>query len=188
MRLLIPTFSIQEQPGQLADLAAYYGIPLVTPSTLLTTGIKEQTRLGNRAKSYLQRGELIPDVLMLELIKERITELEPHQGWILAGYPQNINQANLLDSILSELGQPYDLVICLKSVSKILKNQLSGNKTSTPDKHKVHSAYQPETQGLKVPLLRFYQQFNFLVTISNDMSLKTIDHFLQASLVKLAHA
>ncbi len=94
----------------------------------------------------------------------------------------------LKERFYSELGQPYDLVIYLKSVSNILKQQLLGNKINQSDAYGVHSGYEVDNQVLKVSLLRFYHRFNFLVTIGDDTSLVTIDRFLQASLLNLAHA
>ena len=88
---------------QAKRLAAEKGYPIVATGDLLRAAIAEQTPLGQQAHAYIQRGELVPDPLVNQLVAERIATLE---SFILDGYPRNLTQAQMLETILQMI--PYD--------------------------------------------------------------------------------
>lgn len=115
MRLLVPGFSIGMPGRRLIRLADYYGLPLVTLNSLITSSIQEQTCLGNQARACLEKGRLIPDLLTLQLLEERLTEPGMYRDWIVSGFPCNLAQATALNSMLSDIGQPCDMAVYIES-------------------------------------------------------------------------
>ncbi|MGV8119265.1 MAG: adenylate kinase [Candidatus Xenobiia bacterium LiM19] len=88
-----------------------YGVPHISTGDIFREAIKTQTPLGQKAKSYLDRGELVPDELVTDIVKERIEREDCTKGFILDGYPRTVNQAEALDSIMREMGIRLNVVI-----------------------------------------------------------------------------
>ncbi len=83
-------------------------LPHISSGELLRSAVREGTELGLRAKAVMDRGELISDDIMLELIKERLSQDDAKAGFILDGYPRNTAQAVALDALLNQLDKPLD--------------------------------------------------------------------------------
>ena len=96
---------------QAALLEKHLGLPHISTGVLLRTAVKNQTPLGQQAKSLLDRGELVPDDVMLELIEERLCQPDAARGFLLDGYPRNLVQAESLALLLERLEKPVDEVI-----------------------------------------------------------------------------
>ncbi len=96
---------------QAALLQEQLDLPHVSTGVLLRTAVKNQTGLGLKAKAIMDRGELVPDDVMLKLIEERLGQPDAANGFILDGYPRNLSQAESLDALLERLGQPVDEAI-----------------------------------------------------------------------------
>ncbi|HEY9703840.1 MAG TPA: nucleoside monophosphate kinase, partial [Allocoleopsis sp.] len=87
--------------GTQAKLAGeYFRVPALSTGDILRTGIKEGTELGLQALPYVQKGELVPDITMIEFIRQRLLEDDVNNGWILDGYPRTAFQAEELDFLL----------------------------------------------------------------------------------------
>ena len=93
---------------QAALLVKEIGLTHISSGELLRTAAKAGTELGLKAKSIIDRGELVSDDIMLGLIKERLSQPDIQDGFILDGYPRNIIQAGALNELLSNLGLPVD--------------------------------------------------------------------------------
>ena len=89
------------------------GIPQVSSGDLLRDAVKRGTELGKRAKAAMDSGELVSDEIVLGLIRERLGRPDAAAGFILDGYPRNVAQAEALDALLAELGQPIDAVVLM---------------------------------------------------------------------------
>lgn len=107
---------------QAKRLATQKGWTIVATGDLLRTAIAEQTPLGQQAHAYIQRGELVPDPLVNQIVAERITTLE---SFLLDGYPRNLTQAQMLESILPK---PLDAVIYFEISEDALVERLSGRR------------------------------------------------------------
>lgn len=92
-------------------LAQSCGIQHISTGDILRAEVKAETGLGLQAKSYMNKGELVPDSLLLDLIRGGLTQPEASRGWILDGFPRNVSQAEFLDKLLAEIGQNYDLAV-----------------------------------------------------------------------------
>ena len=81
-------------------LSENWNIPLISSGDILRENVKKETHLGKKAKEYMEKGELVPDSIVTEVIKERIKMDDCKNGFILDGYPRNRKQAEILDGIL----------------------------------------------------------------------------------------
>ncbi|MBN1682194.1 adenylate kinase [Candidatus Bathyarchaeota archaeon] len=88
-----------------------YKIPVITTGDMLREAVSKESPLGIIAKTYMEKGELVPDDLVNKLVKERISEKDSVKGFILDGYPRSIKQAQVLEEMLAEMGKKLDHVI-----------------------------------------------------------------------------
>lgn len=99
---------------QSAILKAEYGIPHVASGDLFRKHLSENTPLGQVARGYIDNGELVPDDVTVEMIRDRLHEPDAAQGAVLDGFPRTIPQARELEALLTEFGGKVDVVLSLK--------------------------------------------------------------------------
>ncbi len=117
---------------QAVHLAAHYAIPHISTGDIFRANIKGETELGKLAKSYMDAGNLVPDSVTNEMVKDRLSNPafgDTGNGFLLDGYPRNIDQAEFLASVLNELGTPLDAVLELEIESAEIVTRLSGRRT-----------------------------------------------------------
>jgi len=101
-------------------------LPHISTGDLLRENVKGQTPLGRQAKDFMEKGLLVPDALVANMLEERFTRADVKEGFILDGYPRNIAQAKQLDDMLSKLGMDIDFVVYLDTADAIIIQRLSG--------------------------------------------------------------
>ena len=99
---------------QAALLKEHFKIPHISTGVLLREAVARATPLGKRAKAIMDRGDLVPDAVMLDLIEERLSAPDTARGFILDGYPRNIAQAESLDAVLERLGRPVQEAVLIE--------------------------------------------------------------------------
>ncbi|HEM55489.1 MAG TPA: adenylate kinase [Thermodesulfobium narugense] len=104
-------------------------IPHISTGDMLRKAVADGTPLGKEAKSYMDKGELVPDSVVIGLIKERLQEADTENGFILDGFPRNVSQAKELDSLLGDLGKPLDVALVLDVPFEDLMKRLTGRRT-----------------------------------------------------------
>jgi adenylate kinase len=114
---------------QAQRLQAKYGVPQVSSGDLLRDAVARGTELGLKAKSVMDSGQLVSDDIVLGLIRDRLRRPDAARGFILDGFPRNIDQANSLNALLKELGQPIDAVLQLDVRKETLVQRLAGRRT-----------------------------------------------------------
>ncbi len=114
---------------QAQRLQAKYGVPQVSSGDLLRDAVARGTELGRKVKSVMDAGQLVSDDLVLGLIRERLGKPDAARGFILDGFPRNIDQANALDALLKDLDQPIDAVLLLDVRRETLMQRLAGRRT-----------------------------------------------------------
>jgi len=107
------------------EVAKVYGIPHISTGDLLREHISKKTALGMKAKEYMDRGELVPDELVNEVLKDALSRSECKRGFILDGYPRTLTQAEELEKILSNLGLHIDCVLNLNVSDEEIVKRLS---------------------------------------------------------------
>jgi adenylate kinase len=111
---------------QAKRLAEKLNLPHISTGDILRKNVSEQTLLGKEAKDYMNKGLLVPDELVASMLKARFNNPDTKKGFILDGYPRNINQANTLEDILNEINAGIDLVIYLDTIDAVIIHRLSG--------------------------------------------------------------
>ncbi len=110
-------------------LVERHGIPQISTGDLLRAAVAKGSPLGLRAKEAMDQGRLVEDEIVLGMIRERLAEPDAAKGFILDGFPRNIAQANALDGLLSELGQPLDAVVQMDVDYGELMRRISGRRS-----------------------------------------------------------
>jgi len=113
MRIVILGAPGSGKGTQATMLVERLGIPHISTGALLRNAAKRGTELGLQAKSLIDRGELVPDSIMLEMIEERLGREDVADGFILDGYPRNVGQAKSLDIVLERLNKPANEAILI---------------------------------------------------------------------------
>src|SRR5271163_4854520 len=109
-------------------LVKAYGIPQISTGDLLREAVAKGTELGLRAKAAMDAGKLVDDATVLGMIRERLAQPDAVKGFILDGFPRNIAQAEALEALLRELGQPLDAVVLLNLDLGLLFKRLTGRR------------------------------------------------------------
>ena len=110
-------------------LGSHLGIPHIATGDLLRDQVAKKTTIGVEAQGYMDRGDYVPDGVMIEMIRLRLAESDAQDGFILDGFPRTQGQADALDKLLAELGQPIDAMIVLEVPVEEMVRRLSGRRT-----------------------------------------------------------
>jgi len=110
---------------QAVRLAERFAVPHVATGDLLRFAVEWQTEIGKRAKSYMDDGELVPDEIVLELLRARLSRGDTSDGFVLDGFPRNVAQADALEGILNETGHTLDTVVSLEVPDELIVQRLS---------------------------------------------------------------
>lgn len=114
---------------QAKKLIEKYGIPHISTGDLLRAAVAAGTPLGKEAKSYMDKGELVPDSVVLGMVGERLRQDDAKKGYILDGFPRNTIQAEALDRMLDSLKMPLDAALSVDVPFDDLMKRLTGRRT-----------------------------------------------------------
>ena len=109
-------------------LAEKYKIPHISTGDLLRQAVSAKTNLGQRAKSAMEAGQLVPNDVVLGIIQQRLAQTDTRAGFILDGFPRNIPQAQALDATLARLSQPLQLIVLLDIEPDMLMKHMTGRR------------------------------------------------------------
>src|SRR2546427_2992703 len=124
---------------QAQRIAREHGLAHIATGVMLRSAIAADTELGRRVKPILESGELVPDDLMIELIRERLQQDDAQQGFVLDGFPRTMPQAEALDSMLTEIDRPLSVVFELQVPDEVaierlrLRAEGEGRADDTPE-------------------------------------------------------
>ncbi len=114
---------------QAQKLVEEFGVAHISTGDLLRAAVKAGTKLGVKAKSYMDNGQLVPDKLVVDLVTERLDADDAQKGFILDGFPRNTAQAVTLDSALAEMGRSLDAALLVDVKSDVIVKRLSSRRT-----------------------------------------------------------
>ncbi len=114
---------------QAQKLVEDFGVAHISTGDLLRAAVKAQSELGIKAKEYMDAGKLVPDDLVIGLVKERLAEDDAKIGFILDGFPRNTAQATVLDAELAEMGVALDGALLVDVAFDVIVNRLSSRRT-----------------------------------------------------------
>ncbi|MBV8884372.1 MAG: adenylate kinase [Chroococcidiopsidaceae cyanobacterium CP_BM_RX_35] len=167
---------------QAKALAACWHIPHISTGDILRQAVQDGTPLGLQAQSYQERGELVPDSLVMDLVRERLNQPDTNSGWILDGFPRNLAQASFLDELLQKLAQYSVDVVSLEVPDEVLiermreRGKKEGRKDDTEDviRHRLE-VYREQT----APLILYYRERQQLTSVNGAQSLPAVTAELQ---------
>ncbi len=180
---------------QAKKIAESYALPHISTGDILRENINNKTKLGMKAKSYMERGELVPDELLITIIKERLSKSNCLQGFLLDGFPRTIPQADALQMILTESNKNLDAVLNIDVDDEELIKRLSGrrmcscgasyhmmfnppknNEICDRCKRKLYQREDDKTDAIKNRLIVYKKQTQPLIEYYKEKSLlRTID-------------
>ena len=154
-------------------LSENHQIPHVSTGDILRAAVSQETPLGKQAKDYMNRGELVPDALILDLIQDRLSYEDTAEGWILDGFPRNVNQAAFLEELLSELNQSADYVLNLEVPDEVLVSRLLERKRKDDNESTIRRRLEVYHQDT-VPVIDFYQERKTLKVIDGNQTMEEV--------------
>nr|4MKH_A Chain A, Adenylate kinase [Bacillus subtilis subsp. subtilis str. 168] len=202
--------------GTLAEkIVEKYGIPHISTGDMFRAAMKEETPLGLEAKSYIDKGELVPDEVTIGIVRERLSKSDCERGFLLDGFPRTVAQAEALEEILEEMGRPIDYVINIQVRKEELMERLTGRRICSVCGTTYHLVFNPPktpgicdkdggelyqraddneetvTKRLEVnmkqmaPLLAFYDSKEVLVNVNGERDIE--DVFADVDVILLEH-
>lgn len=214
MRLLIMGRPGAGKGTQAANIKEYYGIPHISTGDMFRAAIKEGTELGKLAKSYMDKGALVPDEVTIGIVKERLLKDDCKKGFLLDGFPRNVLQAEALDSFMKEQGISLDAVLDVNVDASILIRRIVGRRICKTCGATYHIDFnKPKKEGIcdncgtpliqraddtietagsrldvydkqTAPLLAYYEKQNLLKTVNGDQELNKVFEDIKAVLAK----
>ena len=163
---------------QAQTLALHWHIPHISTGDILRGAMKERSPLGIKAQSYVDRGELVPDQLLLDIMEERLSQPDAQSGWILDGFPRNVNQASFLEQLLQKLTQDSVRAINLDVPDEVLVSRLLGRGRADDTEEVIRrrlEVYREQT----LPLIDFYRDRQQLMSIDGNQPLEKVTADLQ---------
>ena len=134
---------------QAVKLVVKYGVPQISTGDIFRKNIKEGTALGKKAQEYMNAGQLVPDELVVDLVKDRLLQDDCANGYLLDGFPRTIFQAEQLDKFLEENGQKLDAVINFEVGHDTLMERLTGRRVCKKCGASFHIKHiPPKTEGI----------------------------------------
>ena len=128
---------------QATRLSQQLNLPHIATGDLFRENLKNKTELGKLAQSYMNRGELVPDDVTESMVQERLARSDAQQGYILDGFPRNLDQAKALNDIMLDLNRRVDAVLYIKVPDEDIVNRLSGRVICRECQTPFHNIFQP---------------------------------------------
>lgn len=126
-----------------------YGIPHISTGDIFRANIKENTELGQKAKTYMDKGLLVPDELVVDLVVDRLAQDDAAKGYVLDGFPRTIPQAEALTAALEKIGEKLDYAIDVDVPDENIINRMSGRRACVSCGGTYHIKYNPtKTEGI----------------------------------------
>jgi len=173
---------------QAQRISAEYDIPHIASGEILRAEMAAGTELGHRVKDVYDRGDLVSDDLMIELIKHRLAQADTEAGFILDGFPRTTVQAEVLDSMFDEIGRNFSVVFALQIPDEVAfdrlrrRAEIEGRTDDTDEAiHRRLQNYHRET----APLIEYYRTRGNLVPVHGDRTEGEVFHEIQEALERV---
>lgn len=198
MKLLIMGRPGAGKGTQAVNIREYYNIPHISTGDIFRANLKGQTKLGLLAKTYMDKGLLVPDSVTIDLVKDRLSQPDCKEGFLLDGFPRNLEQAKALDEFLKSRNESLDAVLDIDVKPEVLIDRIVGRRVcptcgatfhikNNPPKvegvcdkcggkliQRNDDTYETAENRLKVydnqtaPLLDYYKNQHLLKTVNGD--------------------
>ena len=131
---------------QAKKIAEKYSIPHISTGDIFRANIKNGTELGNKAKTYMDQGLLVPDELVVDLVVDRVGQDDAKNGYVLDGFPRTIPQAEALDKALEAIGEKVDFAINVEVPDENIIRRMSGRRACVACGGTYHLVHIPPKQ------------------------------------------
>ena len=134
---------------QAKKLSSKFNIPQISTGDMLRDHVKRMSKLGIEAKEFMDKGELVPDELILKMMKSKLSDNDCNNGYILDGFPRTLPQAKGLDALLDNIDSNLDKVIIIKVDDDVIIDRMSGRRVHKNSGRIYHIKYNPpKNEGL----------------------------------------
>ncbi|MGR9047890.1 adenylate kinase [Halobacillus litoralis] len=201
---------------QAEKIVEKYDIPHISTGDMFRLAIKEGTALGKEAKSYMDKGELVPDEVTIGIVRERLSKPDCKKGFLLDGFPRTIAQAEALENLLTDMEESLDYVLHIDVPKEQLIERLTGRRICPTCGATYHVVFNPPKEDGKCdhdgseliqreddqpdtvrkrlevnveqsqPLLDFYQEKGYLVSFEGDKDINEVFQDIDQKLGALA--
>ncbi|SDP60843.1 adenylate kinase [Halobacillus sp. SY10] len=201
---------------QAEKIVEKYDIPHISTGDMFRLAIKEGTALGKEAKSYMDKGELVPDEVTIGIVRERLSKPDCQKGFLLDGFPRTIAQAEALENLLTDMEESLDYVLHIDVPKEQLIERLTGRRICPTCGATYHVVFNPPKENGKCdhdgseliqreddqpdtvrkrlevnveqsqPLLDFYQEKGYLVSFEGDKDINEVFQDIDQKLGELA--
>jgi adenylate kinase len=174
---------------QAKRIADEYGLAHVATGDMFREAIAAGTELGRRVKPILDSGELVPDELTIELIRERLERGEAEEGFVLDGFPRTTAQAEALDELLRELGRELDVVFELQVSDEVAVRRMEGRAREEGRSDDAPEAMRRRLETYRAqtePLVEYYRPRGIVVGLHGERSVDEVFAELQQALEQAA--
>lgn len=177
---------------QAEQLSVAFGIPAISTGDIFRHNVKNETELGKQAKAFMDRGEYVPDSLTNELVRDRLSQADAADGFLLDGYPRTADQVAELDDILASHSQQLDAVVMLTAdVDEVVRRLLNraieqGRADDTEDVIRRRlEVYEEQT----APLVSVYAARNLVLTVDGlgevaEVTARIVDALAERGIAK----
>ncbi len=131
---------------QATQLAERFGIPQISTGDILREHVQENTMLGVKARTFMDRGEYVPDEVVVEMVMDRLAEADAEKGFILDGFPRTVPQAAALESSLAAAGRPLSAVLKFAIADEMAVRRLTARWTCPNCKRTYNLEFKPPAQ------------------------------------------
>lgn len=197
---------------QAERISGIYGIAHISTGDIFRENIKRGTELGRRAKEYMDRGELVPDEVVIGIVREALADEKCALGFLLDGFPRTVAQAEALEAMLREIGRPLDRVVNLSVPDEVVVERLTARRTCRDCGRNYHLVFNPpkvegvcdacggelfqreddreETVRARLeeyrrktePLIDYYRERGLLVEVAGDGGMDEVTRAIQVAL------
>jgi adenylate kinase len=128
---------------QAKELVERYRAPQISTGDILRAAVREGTELGKKAQGFMKAGELVPDDLIIDLIRDRLSQPDTEHGFILDGFPRTVPQAEALAGMLKETGRPLTRVVAIDVPREAIIHRITGRRTCANCGNVYHVEFAP---------------------------------------------
>lgn len=212
MRILLLGKPGSGKGTQSKHIASSRGIPAISTGDLIRSAIANGTELGVRFKGYTDKGLLVPDELIIAMVRERLTNPDTKNGFLFDGFPRTVPQAEALDIMLVEIGKPLDAAVNLDVPDDIILDRAVGRRSCPNDGTVYHVKSKPpkvdgvcdvcgtaliqrpddtadvvksrieEYRQKTAPLVAFYQARKLLIDVDGVATPQQVEHRIESAL------
>ncbi len=177
MKLVILGGSGSGKSTQAQKLCGHFDLPLISISEILWNVFANQTDQHRHPQICVKTTTLLPDEMMIEFIRTRLTQADVNRGWVLEGYPRSVFQAEELDFLLDDLEQKLDWAVYLQVPQAVMVSRSLGD--FLPDDQPEIAQRRVELfYDRTIPVLEYYDHHRRLLTINGDQSPEMVHHHI----------